>query len=194
MPKIVQWSERPGATPATGVGTVRDSVGRAAGLRAKRPRTGPSAGKSRPPGRRRREARAGGRARFGPGSVGRRLAPRLLSAAAAVGLLRGRQPGLYARRRDVQLATGPPPFVRDHRHRQQIAVLVRHHGRHAVNTNARRAGYYYDRYSIIDTKSLIILSCTVSVVMEIGTGSTWIRGYGFAEQPRHWVVGTRWRK
>lgn len=58
----------------------------------------------------------------------------LLSAAALRRLRggRGTQPRLDAHRRDVQLATGSPPFVRYHRNRQQVAAPVRHHGGHTV--------------------------------------------------------------
>lgn len=63
-------------------------------------------------------------------SVARRLVVR---SASAVGL-RGKQSRLDAHRRDVQLATGPPPLVGHQGHGQQVATAVRHHGWHAAGT------------------------------------------------------------
>lgn len=58
----------------------------------------------------------------------------VVRSASAVGL-RGEQSRLDAHRRDVQLATGPPPLVGNHGHGQQVAASVRHHGGHAASKN-----------------------------------------------------------
>lgn len=77
---------------------------------------------------------------------GRRLLPAFLRSAAGGFRLRRGQSRLDANWRDVQLATGPPPFVGHHRHRQQIAAPVRrHHGRYAKNKTPARPFSITDR-------------------------------------------------
>lgn len=67
---------------------------------------------------------------------------RLVLLSAARVRLGGGQPRLDAHRRDVQLAAGPPPFVRHQGHRQQFGTPVRHHhGRDPGKTQASSVSY-----------------------------------------------------
>lgn len=89
---------------------------------------------------------------------------RLLVFASTSGIgLPGKQSGLDANRRDVQLATGPPPFGRHHRHRKQFtpSVPVRRHGRYA----AHKQGHFFSRQSSIGKD--IIAAKYVYLAMQI---------------------------